>query len=216
MVEVRGGAGAVGEDTSAKGEGVFLRGPWRYFALLVRAERGRFCCAFAVGTRGLPRLRSGGLGVGLGCGLGVLREAALVLGEVAVSDLEGVEEEAGAARVDVVGGETLHDGAEGLLNLGPGVGHGDREGGLAGAALAGVGDGAAGFVVVVAETLSAHGRAAAAVAFGIGVAAAERAWDWLLRDVDGRFGHGYPPPGIDMVQNLQNKRPESGSTVLRS
>jgi hypothetical protein len=82
---------------------------------------------------------------------------ALVLGEVGGGELEGVEEEAGAAEVDVVAGDAVDDAAEGVLDLGAGVGGGHAKTVAAGLALACVGDGTAGLVVVVAELLAVHG-----------------------------------------------------------
>jgi len=133
------------------------------------------------------------------CGAGVL---ALMLVEVGGGELEGVEEEAGAARVDVVVSEAGHDVSDGLLDLRAGFGRGDREGGLAGSALTESGDGAAGLVVVVAEALAAHGGAAAATSIDI-VTAAEGGGSGLLGYVDGvgqlgGLGHGGPSPGIDL------------------
>jgi hypothetical protein len=78
-------------------------------------------------------------------------------GEVEAGDLEAVEEQAGAARVDVVGGDAAENFADGQLNAGTivGIGQGKFEGGAAAPTLPGVGDGAPGGVVVVAEVLSA-------------------------------------------------------------
>jgi hypothetical protein len=53
----------------------------------------------------------GGLRWGLGFGGGVF-------GEVGAGDLEGVEEQAGAAGIEVVGGEALDDLADGVLDGG--------------------------------------------------------------------------------------------------
>jgi hypothetical protein len=68
-------------------------------------------------------------------------------GEVEAGDLEAVEEEAGAAGVDVVGGDALEDLADGVLDGGAVFGQGEFEGGAAGSA--GVGYGFAGGVVVI-------------------------------------------------------------------
>jgi hypothetical protein len=78
-------------------------------------------------------------------------------GEVEAGDLEAVEEETGAAGVDVVGGDALEDLADGVLDGGTVFGEGDFEGGCAG------GCGFAGGVVVVAEVFSTEAWAAAAV-----------------------------------------------------
>ena len=86
----------------------------------------------------------------LSCGLG--------FGQVEAGDLEAVEEQAGAAGVDVVGGDALEDLADGGLDGGAVFGQGQVEGGAAGAALARVRDGLAGSVVVVAELFLRGGR----------------------------------------------------------
>jgi hypothetical protein len=77
-------------------------------------------------------------------------------------DLKGVEEEAGAAEVDLVVGEALDDFVEGLLELMAVVRRGDLEpaAAVAGCALAG---GVAGGVVEVAVGFVAEGGGAAAV-----------------------------------------------------
>src|SRR3979490_3242193 len=95
----------------------------------------------------------------------------LRFGEVEAGDLEAVEEEAGAAGVDVVGGDALEDLADGELDGGSVFGEGTFEGGAAGWAGAGVRCGFSGGVVVVAEVFSAEAWAAAAVAVGEDVAA---------------------------------------------
>ena len=149
----------------------------------------RFLGGFGVGGFGLAWFGVAGFG------LGVL---ALVLGEVGVGGLEGVEEEACAAEVDVVVGDTEHDVSDGVLDLGAGVGDGDGEGCLAGAALSEVGDGRAGLVVVVAEAFATHGGTAAATVFGAEVAASAGGGCGLLGYVDGvgqvgnRAGHRVP------------------------
>ncbi len=110
-------------------------------------------------------------GVG-GVGLG------LAWGEVHGGDLEAVEEEAGAAGVELVGGEAEEDFADGGLDGGAVFRAGEGEGGAAGLA-GGAGvefgfwDGFSGGVVVVAEEFVAQGWAAAAVAVGEDVAALE-------------------------------------------
>ena len=75
----------------------------------------------------------------------------LLAGEVEAGDLEAVEEESGAAGIEVVGGDAAEDFADGGLDGGTVFGEGKVEGGLAGAAGFETGDGAAGGVVVVAE-----------------------------------------------------------------
>jgi hypothetical protein len=106
------------------------------------------------------------LRVDIGVLLGVL-----VVFEVGGGDLEGVEEESGAAWVDVVLGEAGDDLAEGFLDGGSAAGLGEREGTAAGLAEAWVGDGLALGVVVVAELFSAQGGRAAAATLGESVAA---------------------------------------------
>jgi hypothetical protein len=128
-------------------------------------------------------------------------------GEVGAGDLESVEEEPGAARVDVVGGDAAEDFADGGLDGGAVFGVGEFEGGTAAAALARVGDGAAGGVVVVAELLAAQAGAEAAVAVGEDVAAA--VFGFGLLDVRCGLRHGGSPSGF-VVQNLQKKRPAPG------
>jgi hypothetical protein len=107
-------------------------------------------------------------------------------------DLEAVEKEAGAARVDVFGGDADEELAEGLLD-GVEVGGGEEgEGAAVSEALAGADDGAAGVVVVVAELLVAHAGAAAAVIVGEDVVALVVVVGLVV--VDGGFVvHGIPP-----------------------
>jgi hypothetical protein len=107
----------------------------------------------------------GGFGFGVTMGRG--------FGEVEAGDLETVQEQAGSAGVDVVGGDALQDLAYGKLNAGAIVGIGERkvEGGTAASAALRVGDGSSGGVVVVAEVFSAQTGAAAAVAVGEDVSA---------------------------------------------
>ena len=107
-------------------------------------------------------------------------------GEVGAGDLEAVEEEAGAARVDLVAGDAAEDFSDGELDGGAVFGHGEVEVGLLGSALVWVLDGAAGGVVVVAEVFVAEAGAAAAVAVGEDVAALVAFW----------FGHWCTPPGV--------------------
>jgi hypothetical protein len=95
-------------------------------------------------------------------------------GEVGAGDLEGVEDEAGAAGVYGVGGEAADELADGLLDGGAVLGEGEVEGGFPVGQADGIGsDGFAGGVVVVAEVLAAKGAAAAAVAVGEDVTALE-------------------------------------------
>ena len=80
--------------------------------------------------------------------LGWVGVVGAVAGQVGAGDLEAVEEEAGAAGVEGVGGDGEQDLADGLLDGGAVFGQGEVEGVVL---VAGVGDGAAGGVVVVAE-----------------------------------------------------------------
>jgi hypothetical protein len=113
----------------------------------------------------------------------------LDFGEVEAGDLEAVEEEAGAAGVDVVRGDALEDFTDGGLDGGAVFRERDFEGGAAALAGAWVGRGFAGGVVVVAEVFSAEAWAAAAVAVGEDVAAlvAPGCFDGVL--------HVFPPHG---------------------
>jgi hypothetical protein len=102
----------------------------------------------------------GGFGLGAFAG-GQLRR------EIDAGDLEAVEEEAGAARVDLVLGDAAEDFADVVLDGGAVFGEEQIELGV----VAAVGDGfaharAAGGVVVVAEVRVAKGAAAAAAAVG--------------------------------------------------
>ena len=129
----------------------------------------------------------------------------LGFGEVEAGDLEAVEEEAGAAGVDVVGGDAAEDFADGGLEGGAvvGVGDGEVEGGAAASAGSWVLCGLAGGVVVVAEVFAAEAEAAAAVAVGEDVAALVAFWFCL--------GHVCSlPHWVKSVQSIQKKRPESG------
>ena len=96
---------------------------------------------------------------------------AAVRREVEASDLEAVEQEAGALGVDGSGGDAEEDFADSLLDGGAVFRVGKSEGGGAGAAGGVFRDAAARFVVVVAELLSGEARAAAAAAVGVDVAA---------------------------------------------
>ena len=127
---------------------------------------------------------------GFGCGCGF----ALGLGEVEAGDLEAVEEEAGAAGVDFVGGDALEDLAYGGLDGGSIFWEGQVEGGAAAAALFRVGDGFSGGVVVVTEFFVVQAGAAAAVAVGEDVAALEAFW-CVGAGVDDGVWHVSPPTG---------------------
>ena len=96
-------------------------------------------------------------------------------GEVEASDLKAIEEEAGAARVEVVGCDAAEDFADGGLDGAAVFRESQVKGGLAGASGAEVGYRTAGGVVVVAEffvgAFVAEAWAAAAVSVGEDVAA---------------------------------------------
>lgn len=98
-------------------------------------------------------------------------------GQVMAGDLEAVEEEAGAARVDFVGGDLLENFGEALLDGAAVFRVGQRKAGTAALAGGSVLDGAAAVVVEVAEVFvtagAAQGRAAAAAAVGEDVTALE-------------------------------------------
>ena len=122
--------------------------------------------------------------------------------------MEGVEEEPGAAGVDVVVSDAGDDLAEGVLD---GVSAGwfrEFEGAAAGLTVVGVGDRFAGLVVVVAEFLAAHGWGTTALALGQDVAALVFAVSVvavldLLDQVCG-FDHGLAP-SVLFAQSLRNR-----------
>ena len=97
---------------------------------------------------GLGLLAAGAAGRGGGDGFG----------EALEGDLEAVEEEAGAAGIEPVGGDAGEDFADRELDGGSVLGHGEGKGSLAGAAAAELRDGLAGGVVVVAEVFAAKTR----------------------------------------------------------
>ncbi len=153
---------------------------------VVEVLRGRDEAEFGVGDDLVDGI--GGVG-------GLLRAR-----EVEGGDLESVEEESGAAGVEVVGGEAGEDVGDGVLDAAALVGAGEGEGGAAGLlvepSLAGVEfpvwDGFAGGVVVVAKIFFAECGTAAAMAAGEDVAALETDVGCrLIWHMDG----GPPPPG---------------------
>lgn len=134
----------------------------------------------------------------LGCGFC----GGWLFGEVEAGDLEAVEEEAGAAGVDVVGGDALQDLADGVLDRGTVFGEREFEGGVAGARVL---RRSSRGVVVVAEVFAAEARAAAAAAVGEDVAAlvAFGCFGWCVHLVP-------PPTGYFLVQSLRKKQVKSG------
>lgn len=83
-------------------------------------------------------------------------EFGVLPGQVEAGDLKAVEEKTGAAGVNIVGGDALEDLADGELDGAAIFGQGKTEGRAAAAALARVGDGLSGGVVVVTELLGAE------------------------------------------------------------
>jgi hypothetical protein len=120
-------------------------------------------------------------------------------GQVDAGDLEAVEEEAGATGVDVVGGDAAEDLADGGLDGGAVLGVGQVEGGAAAAALARVGDRAAGGVVVVAELFLTEAWAGAAASVGEDVAAL------VLLGCFGCVLHGPSPRGTFLCKVFERK-----------
>lgn len=169
-------------------------GGWFFFFALHHAldEQGdsafRSCGLGDVGARGEDA--EGGVDGDLFYGLGFRFREGLWFGEVEAGDLEAVEEEAGAARVDVVGGDALQDFADGGLDGGAVFGERQMEVGAAAAALFWFSDRTAGGVVVVAELFVVQAGAAAAVAVGEDVAAL------VLFSRFGGVLHVVPPHGV--------------------
>lgn len=92
------------------------------------------------------------------------------VGEVLAGDLEAVEEQTGAARVELLAGDAFQDAADGELDGSPVFGHGERQRSLL-RAMARESVWATRGVVVVTEGLAAEAGAFAAVAGGEDVAA---------------------------------------------
>jgi hypothetical protein len=108
--------------------------------------------------------------------------------EVGGGDLEGVEDEAGAAGIDGVGGDAGDDVVEGDLDGGAVLDEGDGDGFEAGVAGGRLVAAAVAGVVVEAEGLAAEGDGAAAEAVDADVAALEAAGFGLgFRRFSGRF-----------------------------
>ena len=144
-----------------------------------------------------------GCGTGGGGDIDALRGHAGLLRQGAESDLQAVEDEAGAARVDVVAGNGVHDlgdgGADAVALFGVG------EVMDAGAAEAGfrVGDRAAGGVVVVAELLGTQAGTAALAAGGEDVAAAAAGGFFLVAGLGFVFWHVGTPSPVIFAQSLR-------------
>jgi hypothetical protein len=160
-----------------------------------------------LGDGGEVAVGAGGVGDDLGDGVdevfgGEWGEVGAGLGrQVEAGDLEAVEEQAGAAGIEGVGGEALEDEADGGLDGAAILGEGELEGGLGGV-FAGerAGLGSANGVVVVAEVLvgaggggleGEQGGAAAAAAVGEDVSALEQ----------GRCRHRYPPSRGEVLKS---------------
>jgi hypothetical protein len=148
----------------------------------------------------------GGLFDEFGFGFGGLE-----FGQVEAGDLQTVEEESGAAGIDVVGGDALEDLADGVLDGGAIFGERDLKGGAAASAGAWVLRGSSGGVVVVAEVFSAEAWAAATVAVGEDVAALE-AFGCFGLSVDGVV-HWSPSHGYFFGQSLRRKGIKSGPSL---
>jgi hypothetical protein len=121
-------------------------------------------------------------------------------GEVEGGDLEAVEQEAGTAGIEVVGGDAFEDLGEGELDAGAVRELGDAgegEGAEAGLAGRSVFDGAARGVVEVAEGLVAEAGAAAAATVGVDVAALIGVFFRIVSAIV----HEYPSP-VKTGQNL--------------
>jgi hypothetical protein len=159
------------------------------------------CCGFGdFGTRSQDTERGvdGDLLYGFGFGRGFGRGSGL--GEVETGDLEAVEQEACAARVDVVGGDSLKNLADGGLDGGAVFGQRQLEGGTAAPASARVGDGPAGGVMVVTELFLAEAWTGATASIHEDVAALV-----LFRCFDVCVVHGYPPTGDFLRKVFEGK-----------
>jgi hypothetical protein len=129
--------------------------------------------------------------------------------EVEAGNLEAVEEEAGAAWVDVVGGDALQDLADGGLDGGAVFGEMEVKGGAATATLTWVGYRLAAGVVVVAEFFLAEAWAGAAASVGEDVAAL------VLFGCFRCVLHVVSPHGCFFVQSLRKRRDKSGLAWAR-
>ena len=128
----------------------------------------------------------------------------LGFGKVEAGDLEAVEEQAGPARIDVVGGYAAKNFADGVLDGAAVFRQGQLEGGSTAAALTWVFDGATGGVVVVTKIFVAQACTAAATSVGEDVAALI-----AFFGLDVGVVHGGIPLPIRSAQSIQKKRPAS-------
>jgi hypothetical protein len=144
----------------------------------------------------------------------------LEFGQVEAGDLEAVEQKAGAAEIDVVGGDTLEDFADGVLDGGAVFGQHEVEGFAALTACDWSGDRFAAGVVVVAKIFFPKRRTATTMASGKDVAALETS-----RLGAGICGvHGPLPWGIlckvfkscGLGPDLEASRPAARMCVCRS
>jgi hypothetical protein len=126
------------------------------------------------------------------------------LWEIEAGDLKAVEEQAGAAWVDVIGGNTAEDLADGLLDGAAVFGMREVEVGAAAAALAWVFDGATRGVVVITKFFVTETGAATAASVGEDVAALK-----AFFGLDFVVVHGGTPLPIKIAQSIQKKRPAS-------
>ena len=110
-------------------------------------------------------------------------------------DLETVEDQARASRVEGVVGDALQDFADGGLDGGAVFWNGQGEAGSPTASALWVLDWFAGGVVVVAEFFLAECGALAAASVGEDVAALVAFWFWL-------FGHGVDPPPRGLLRKV--------------
>jgi hypothetical protein len=135
---------------------------------------------------------------------GGVAASGLRFGKVEAGDLKAVEEEAGAAGVDVVGGDAAEDFADRGLDGRTVFRQRQVEGGAAAAALARFVDWLARGVVVVAELFLAEAWTGAAASVGEDVATLVLfgGFDCLL--------HVFPPHGCFFAQSLRKKRDKSG------
>jgi hypothetical protein len=131
----------------------------------------------------------------------------LEFGQVDAGDLEAVEEQTGAAWIDVVGGDAAEDFADRVLDGAAVFGQRQVEGCATGTALARIFGGASGGVMVVTKFFVPEAGAAATASVGEDVAALI-----AFLCLDGCVQHGGTPLPNKIAQSIQKKRPAS---VLR-